>query len=301
MNTSASGQAAPASEFPTAKDFHPLGEETFEADLRVSEPDTTAERLQRLVLGTPIPEHLAGKEQLDRVRALAILSSDALSSVAYATEASLAVLVVAGASALSTNLGIGLVTAALMLIVGGSYQQTIHAYPTGGGSYIVARANIGTLVGLIAASALLVDYLLTVSVSVAAGIDAIASAVPLLAPITLWLDIGAIALLTLVNLRGLRSSGSVFALPTYFFLFSFGLMLAVGIVRAFLQGGPTAAIHPSAHMVSAFAGSGQSLSLLLILTAFAAGCSAMTGVEAISNGVPAFQGETPPQRANNAA
>ncbi|SRR5579875_1135732 len=299
MSTSPSGQSATGIT-PTSKDFRPLGNDTFEADLRVSEPDTAAERLQRVVFGNPIPENLAGNEQLDRIRALAILSSDALSSVAYGTEASLAVLVVAGAAALSANLGIGLVTAFLMLIVGASYQQTIHAYPSGGGSYIVARANIGAIAGLIAAAALLVDYLLTVSVSVAAGIDAIASALPVLTPYTLWLDIGAIVFITLINLRGLRESGTVFALPTYLFLFSFGLMLVLGIIHAF-QGGLATPVHPSAHAILLFPGAGQSISLLLILTAFASGCSAMTGVEAISNGVPVFKGEQPQERSRNAA
>jgi hypothetical protein len=155
--------------------FRVVAPAIYEASLAASEPDTPVEHLQRVVLGAPIPERLAGQERLDRVRALAILSSDALSSVAYGTEASLAVLVSAGAAALSSNLGIGLVTAALMVIVANSYYQTIQAYPSGGGSYIVARENLGTLAGLVAAAALLLDYLLTVSVSVAAGVDALAS------------------------------------------------------------------------------------------------------------------------------
>jgi amino acid transporter len=278
--------------------FRSVAPGTFEADLAVSEPNTPLERLRRAILGRPIPERLAGQERLNRARALAILSSDALSSVAYGTEASLAILIAAGALALSENLVIGLVTAALMLLVGASYRQTIHAYPSGGGSYIVARTNLGTVLGLVAGAALLLDYVLTVAVSVSSGIDAIASALPTLASVRLELDLGAILLITLVNLRGLREAGSIFALPTYLFLGSYGLMLILGVVRAATTGGVTAALAPSAAVLPA---SAQSLTLLLILTAFASGCSAMTGVEAISNGVPAFAGETARVRSQRAA
>jgi amino acid transporter len=281
-----------------ASPFRTVAPRTVEASLAASEPDTPLEGLRRIVFGQPIPERLAAKQQLNKVRALAVLSSDALSSVAYGTEASLTVLVAAGAAALTSNLVIGLVIAALMLVVGASYRQTIHAYPSGGGSYLVARANLGTLAGLVAAAALLLDYLLTVSVSVAAGVDAIASALPVLVPARLPLDLAAILFITLINLRGLRSSGTIFALPTYLFLGSFGLTLVLGVARALLQGGLTAALPPAA---SSFPPVAQPLTLLLILTAFASGCSAMTGVEAISNGVPAFEGETPQTRAQHAA
>jgi amino acid transporter len=258
------------------------------------------EDLRRLLFGQPIPERLAGHERLNRTRALATLSSDALSSVAYGTEASLAVLITAGVVALSANLGIGLVTAALMLIVGYSYRQTIHAYPSGGGSYIVARDNLGVVAGLVAAAALLIDYLLTVSVSVASGIDAIASAFQLISPVKLEIEVGAIALIMLLNLRGLRSSGTVFAFPTYFFLLSFGLMLVAGVIHAILGGGLAHAAPMPVNGVTA-ASPLTSISLLLILTAFASGCSAMTGVEAISNGVPAFAGNTQVEQSRHAA
>jgi amino acid transporter len=274
--------------------FRVVAPGTYEANLAVSEPDTFLEHVKRAVFGVPIPERLAGRERLDRARALAILSSDALSSVAYGTEASLAVLVSAGAAALSANLGIGLVTAALMLVVGNSYRQTIHAYPGGGGSYTVARENLGTLPGLVAAAALLLDYLLTVAVSVAAGVDAISSVFPAITPVRLEIELGLILLLVLVNLRGVRSAGTVFAAPTYLFLASFGAMLVFGLARAFARGGPTAALHPAAP-------AGAAVTPLLILTAFAAGCSAMTGVEAISNGVPAFAGRSPREQARHAA
>src|SRR5271165_5594446 len=142
--------------------FQVVAPETYTASLSASEPETQLERIQQVLLGPPIPETLASRERLNRVRALATLASDALSSVAYGTEASLAVLVTAGATALTANLGIGLATAALMIIVGASYRQTIHAYPSGGGSYIVAKDNLGTLPALVAAAALLIDYVLTV-------------------------------------------------------------------------------------------------------------------------------------------
>jgi amino acid transporter len=271
----------------------------YEASLSVSKPDTPAERARRLLLGQPISLRLAARERLNKVRALATLSSDALSSVAYGTEAALAVLVAAGAAALTANLGIGLVTAAVMLIVGYSYHQTIPAYPSGGGSYLVARDNLGIVAGLIAAAALLVDYVLTVSVSVSSGIDAIASAFPALTPGKLGIELGAIALITLINLRGLRSSGTVFAFPTYFFLISFGLTLVVGVAHAITAGGLTAAVPPPSPPVPLTPT--VALTPLLILTAFASGCSAMTGVEAISNGVPAFAGNTPALQARNAA
>ncbi len=290
--------AGAATDLPKGFQFRAVAPETFEAGLLESEPATRLERLKEEVLGPPIPEQRAGTQRLNPVRALAILSSDALSSVAYGTEASLTVLVAAGAAALVDNLGIGLVIAVLMVIVAASYRQTIHAYPNGGGSYIVSRANLGTLPGLVAAAALLLDYLLTVSVSVAAGIDAIAAALPALAPLRLPLDVGIIALIVLINLRGLRTSGTIFALPTYLFLASFGLMLALGVWRAVMAGGLTAAVHPS---TTGFAGPAQALTPLLLLTAFASGCSAMTGVEAISNGVPAFEGDTPQVQARRAA
>ena len=286
----------PATLPPDKAPFQTVGQDIYEASLAVSEPDTLAERARRLLHGEPIPDRLASRESLNKARALAILSSDALSSVAYGTEASLAVLIVAGASALSANLGIGLVTAALMLIVGYSYRQTIHAYPSGGGSYIVARDNLGVVAGLVAAAALLIDYVLTVSVSVASGIDAIASAIPILVPAKLPIDLGAVLLITLINLRGMRAAGTIFAFPTYFFLTSFGLTLVVGIAQALLHGGLTAAVSPSVPLAAT-----STVTPLLILTAFSAGCSAMTGVEAISNGVPAFAGDTVERKSQNAA
>ena len=281
---------------PVQTDFQRLGTDRYQAELRVSEPDTPFEFLKRRILGTPIPEQLSEGQRLNKVRALAILSSDGLSSVAYATEASLAVLVVAGASAFTANIGIGIVTAILMLIVGTSYRQTIKAYPNGGGSYTVAKQNLGTIPGLVAAASLLVDYLLTVSVSVAAGINAIASVFPEISHITVELDIVAIILITGVNLRGLKESGTVFAAPTYVFLLSFGLMIVFGLFNA-VAGGLGNRVTPPPQVFHSIS---EPLTLLLLLTAFASGCSAMTGVEAISNGVPIFEGKEATDQAKNA-
>lgn len=288
-------------------DFHPvkdhgdLEEHLLAASDHASEPATPAGEAERLagrvLFGKRLPEHLALLERLNPASALAILSSDALSSVAYATEAGLAVLVLGGAAAAHLNLGIGVAIALLMLIVGNSYRQTIFAYPHGGGSYTVASKNLGTLPGLVAAGSLLVDYLLTVSVSVAAGIDAIASVVPALQHLVVPLDVAAILVIMLVNLRGVREAGNVFAVPTYLFLFSFGLMLVVGIFRAVTSGGIAHAAPPVLHGVSGT----QPITLMLILTAFASGCSAMTGVEAISNSVPVFTGKDVATQARNAA
>ena len=286
---------------PAHLSFRSVGPEVYAATLAVSEPDTALEHVKQGLLGPPIPETLASRERLNRVQALATLSSDALSSVAYGTEAALAVLVAAGAAALSANLGIGVVTALLMLIVGASYRQTIHAYPSGGGSYIVARENLGTIPALVAAAALLIDYILTVSVSVASGLDAIAAAVPALVPAKLAIELGAILLITLINLRGLRQSGTIFAFPTYLFLVSFGLMIVFGVLHALTQGGLTTALPPAAVAAGALAAPTSALTLLVVLTAFASGCSAMTGVEAISNGVPAFAGASPQVQAKHAA
>ncbi len=279
-----------------------------EATLAASEPQNPFEYLKRSILGSPIPLVNAKDELLNRAQALAILSSDALSSVAYGTEASLAVLVAAGLTTLHINLWIGLAIIILMAVVAFSYRQTIHAYPGGGGSYIVASDNLSPGIGLIAAAALLIDYLLTVSVSVAAGIDAIASALPALQQWTLILDLSAILLITYINMRGVRDAGRLFAIPTYVFLVSFALMIVLGVGHAFATGGLFVSAPPGApdpHVLALIKSSqgttAQTLTLLLILTAFASGCSAMTGVEAISNGVPVFQGAQQQDQARNAA
>src|SRR5216117_84548 len=192
--------------------------------------------LKRLLVGKPIPSHLAHHERLSRVTGLAVLSSDALSSVAYATDFILATLIVAGIGAFRYAVPISLVIAALLGIVAFSYRQTIHAYPTGGGAYIVAKENIGSNAGLIAAASLLVDYTLTVAVSISAGVLAITSAFPELHPLRVEICLAFLAILTIGNLRGIRESGNTFAVPTYFFVGSIALLLVAGLYRYFTGG-----------------------------------------------------------------
>ena len=246
-------------------------------------PHGTLERIKRLLIGSPLATAQQEQERLTKFKALAVLSSDAISSVAYATEAILITIVAAGSSNLWVTLPISCAIVGLLSIVAISYRQTIPAYPNGGGSYIVAKDNLGTMPGLIAAASLLIDYVLTVSVSISAGVQSFASLFTALAPYVVVIDVVLVAIVTIVNLRGVRESGSIFALPTYLFIGSALLLIAVGLVKSLLiqhhpvlgQFAPVAAVEP--------------LTIFLILKSFAAGCSAMTGVEAISNGVPAFK------------
>jgi amino acid transporter len=256
-------------------------------------PDTSSfPTLKRLILGRPIPSHLAHYERLSRVTGLAVLSSDALSSVAYATDFIVATLIVAGVDALGRAIPISLVITTLLAVVAFSYRQTIHAYPSGGGAFIVAKENIGVNAGLVAAASLLVDYTLTVSVSISAGVLAITSAAPALAPYRVELCLIFLALLTVGNLRGIRESGRIFSVPTYFFVVSILVLIAAGLYR-FLTG----TIAPIPLQLPPDAGT-RPLTTMLLLTAFANGCTAMTGVEAVSNGVPAFR---PPEAKNASA
>jgi len=248
--------------------------------------------LKRLLVGKPIPSHLAHHERLSRVTGLAVLSSDALSSVAYATDFVLVTLVAAGSAAIGYVVPISLVIATLLAIVAFSYRQTIHAYPTGGGAYIVAKENISPMAGLIAAASLLVDYTLTVSVSISAGVLAITSAVPRLDVWRVEMCLLFLVLLTIGNLRGIRESGRIFAVPTYFFIVSIFVLIAAGAYRYL-----TGTMVPFDRPLPPHAGS-TPLTTFLLLTAFANGCTAMTGVEAVSNGVPAFR---PPESKNASA
>ncbi len=254
--------------------------------------EDSAFSFKRLLVGKPIPSSLAHYERLSRVTGLAVLSSDALSSVAYATDFILATLVVAGVSAFTYAIPISLVIAALLAVVAFSYRQTIHAYPTGGGAYIVAKENIGSMAGLIAAASLLVDYTLTVSVSISAGVLAITSAFPRADVYRVELCLVFLALLMIGNLRGIRESGRIFAVPTYFFVVSISALILAGFYR-YVTGG----IVPVDVPLPPNAGHAQ-VTTFLLLTAFANGCTAMTGVEAVSNGVPAFR---PPEAKNAAA
>ncbi|HUU98715.1 MAG TPA: APC family permease [Phycisphaerae bacterium] len=241
--------------------------------------------LRQLVLGSPLPVTAMERESLPKTKALAVFSSDALSSVAYATEEILLALVVVGPVVLSLSLPIALAITALLVIVATSYYQTVHGYPSGGGAYIVAHENLGRLPGLTAAAALLIDYVLTVSVSITAGVVALTSAFPGLAPLRFEICVAVVALLAWANLRGVRESGTIFAIPTYAFVTTILLLLVVGAAR-FTTGSLSAAAAPPMQPAT---GPGQALTAFVVLRAFAGGCTAMTGIEAISNGVQAFR------------
>jgi amino acid transporter len=250
-------------------------------------------QVKRLIVGAPIPSRLAHHERFSRITGLAVLSSDALSSVAYATEEILRVLMIGGVAALSLVTPIGAVIAAVMVVVVFSYRQTIHAYPSGGGAYIVSKDNLGRTPSLIAAASLLIDYVLTVSVSIAAGVAAITSAFPQWQPHAVALCLAFVLMLMLGNLRGIRESAQLFAGPTYFFIVSILAMIAVGAARYFT--GTLQPVPPPEHPLAAGT---TLLPLFVLLTAFSNGCTALTGVEAVSNGVPAFR---PPESRNAAA
>jgi amino acid transporter len=254
--------------------------------------ESASPTLKRFLLGRPIPSHLAHHERLSRVTGLAVLSSDALSSVAYATDFILVTLAAAGAQALGYAIPISLVIATLLAVVAFSYRQTIHAYPTGGGAYIVAKENISPMAGLVAAASLLVDYTLTVSVSISAGVLAITSALPKLDAYRVGMCLAFLAILMIGNLRGIRESGRIFAVPTYVFVVSI-----FGLIAAGAFGYATGAAVPGETPIPPGTGH-EPLTTFLILTAFANGCTAMTGVEAVSNGVPAFR---PPEAKNASA
>ncbi|MBN8554324.1 MAG: APC family permease [Deltaproteobacteria bacterium] len=244
----------------------------------------------RLLIGNPLETELEKSEKLSKRRGLAVLSSDALSSTAYATEEMLRVLMLCGAIGLAYTFSISIVIVALIAIVGFSYYRTIHAYPGGGGAYIVAHENLGETPGLIAAASLLVDYSLTVAVSICAGTAAITSAFPELATHAVALAVGFVMLVTILNLRGLRESSTIFAIPTYLFIFVYGGMIAYGIYR--IASGELPRQVPSPEQ---FGQDLRPLTVFLLLRAFASGSSALTGIEAVSNGVPAFH---PPQAKN---
>lgn len=236
---------------------------------------------RRVLLGPPLRSSAIARERMRKLVALPVLSADALSSVAYGPEAMLAILVLAGSGGLSYTLPIAGVIAFLMLAVGVSYRQTIRAYPHGGGSYIVASDNLGRTPGLIAAAGLMTDYILTVAVSVASGLEAVTSAIPSLGSDTVLIGVGVIVVLLAGNLRGVRQAGALFAAPTYAFIFAMFVLVGVGLVDAAGHG-----FHPTPRPhVSAIEGVG----VLLVLRAFASGSTAMTGIEAISNAVPVFE------------
>jgi amino acid transporter len=250
--------------------------------------ESTVDLVKRIVVGRRMPSHRLEHTLLPKVLALPVFSSDALSSVAYATEQILVVLVgVSVTAAYRLVMPISIAIAALMTIVVASYRQTVRAYPSGGGAYIVSKDNLGTFPGLVAAAALLTDYVLTVSVSVVAGVLAITSAVPSLHTHKVALSIGFVALITLANLRGVRESGTVFAVPTYGFILSIFVLIGTGLFKCVSGGCPQAVLPPRAELLPI--GTASAASLFVILHAFSSGSTALTGVEAISNGVPAFR------------
>ena len=241
---------------------------------------------RRLIFGNPLATAALDMERIGKVRALAVFSSDALSSVAYASEEILLVLVAAGTASLDFSTPVAAIICALLAVVTASYWQTIHAYPNGGGAFIVALDNLGEFWGLLAGASLLVDYVLTVAVSISAGVFALTSAVPSLHPYSVTICVVAVLIVMWINIRGVRESSGVFSVPTYAFIFLTLMMVGVGLVALL-----TGHLHPPPDIEAAHAAvkSTEALGLVLLLRAFASGCTAMTGVEAVSNGVPAFR------------
>jgi amino acid transporter len=284
-------------ERPHAAYFRYAGEGMLVAKEAASAPRTPAgraiARVRAVLFGRPLSIHEEITERLSKKKALAIFSSDPISSSAYATEEILRVLVLAGTGALLLSIPIAIAIALLIAIVSTSYRQEVYAYPSGGGDYAVARANLPGLFALIVAGALLVDYVMTVAVSTASAVEQVISAVPTLADERLLIGVGAIVLITLGNLRGLRESGNIFALPTYLFVGSAMLMIAIGLFRILVLGEhrPPPAPLPGAPNPL------QAVTVLLLIRAFASGSVALTGTEAIANGVPAFK---PPEPRNAA-
>ncbi|WP_460798292.1 APC family permease [Microbacterium sp. GXF0217] len=257
----------------------------------VASPDVTNETrdpqlVKRILLGDPLSSEESAEQLLPKRRALPIFASDALSSVAYAPQELVMILLIGGLTFLSFTPIVAVAVVVLLIVVVLSYRQLIKAYPSGGGDYEVARKNLGEIPGVVVASALLVDYVLTVAVSVASGVDNIISAIPGLDPARVELAVGFVVLIIIVNLRGVREASFAFAIPTYIFIGSVGVMIATGLIRTFLGDAPVAS---SAEFAVHAEDLSQAAVILLILRAFSSGCSALTGVEAVANGVPAFR------------
>src|ERR1700730_12802859 len=244
------------------------------------------------LFGRPLSSEEDAKEQIGPAAGVPVFGLDALSSAAYGPEAALTILIPLGLLGVAYILPISLTIIVLLSIVYFSYRQTIAAYPSGGGSYIVASANLGARAGLLAGAALMLDYILNVAVGISAGVGAIVSAVPSLQPHTLALCLGILVVLTLINLRGVREAGLAFMAPTYIFVACLGGVIVAGLFESIVHGGhpiPAAPIpRPGTAMTA--------VSLWLLVKAFSSGCTAMTGVEAVSNGVQAFRAP----RVNNA-
>jgi amino acid transporter len=285
-------------ERPYAKFFRYSGPGMMVAREAASEPRSQLGRIlrpvRRALFGRRLSIHEEITERLSKKKALAIFSSDPISSSAYASEEILRVLVLAGAGALLLSIPIAIAIALLLAIVAFSYRQIVYAYPSGGGDYAVARHNLPRLASLVVAAALLLDYVMTVAVSTASASEQVISALPQLAEWHVWLGVISIALITLGNMRGLRESGNIFALPTYLFVGSALLMIAIGVFRVIVlgDGAPPPQPLPGAPSVP------EAVGVLLLIRAFASGSVALTGTEAIANGVPAFK---PPEPRNAAA
>ena len=242
-----------------------------------------AAALRRFLAGPPLRARDVSREQITRGEGLSALSLDALTSVAYGPEAIIVVLAAAGAGALHLVLPVTVVIVALLAILVFSYRQVIDAYPGGGGAYAVSRANFGPRGSLLAAAALVVDYRLTVAVSIAAGVATLTSAFPGLTPETVPICLGIVAVVMLLNLRGLADAARAFLLPTMVFIVGLLVIIAIGLIHPLALHAP----QPGRSLVPAHAL--ETVSVLLVLKAFSAGCSALTGVEAIANGVPLFK------------
>ncbi|MGZ8515362.1 MAG: APC family permease, partial [Candidatus Limnocylindrales bacterium] len=285
-------------ERPHAPYFRYTGRGQLTARQAASAPTTPAGKAWALIrgffVGRPLMSDDELGERLSKKKALAIFSSDAISSSAYATEEILRVLILGGATAMAFGLEISIAIAVLLIAVALSYRQICIAYPTGGGSYSVSKRNIGRTVSLVAASALLIDYVMTVAVSTTSAVEQVTSAFPGLFDERVLIGIGVLALITLGNLRGLREAGNIFAVPTYLFIGSALLMIAVGVFRIFVLGEGSSYAPQLSDQVS---GTIQPLTAILVLRAFAAGAVALTGTEAIATGVPAFK---PPESRNAA-
>jgi amino acid transporter len=244
---------------------------------------------RRLLIGRPFRSDRLSHTLLPKRIALPVFASDALSSVAYAPEEIFLMLSVAGVAAYSLTPWIGLAVAAVMLVVVASYRQNVHAYPSGGGDYEVVTTNLGDTAGLVVASALMVDYVLTVAVSTASAMSNIGSALPIVAENKVWFCVAAIVLVMALNLRGIRESGAAFAIPTYAFIIGVAIMIGWGLFRIFVLGNPLRAESAGFQMHAAHGEVVGFALVFLVARSFSSGCAALTGVEAISNGVPAFQ------------
>jgi len=273
---------------PHARYFRYVAPGVLEAKLEAQAPRTAYQRrmgtIRGILFGRPLSSAAELSERLPKWKALPVFSSDVMSSVAYATGAMMLILVGAGQDSFKYVLGLSAVVVALLVIVTFSYRQTIRAYPNGGGSYIVAHANLGVLAGLTAAASLLTDYVLTVAVSVSSGVQALYSAFPAIYDWRVQLIALSILLVMVVNLRGLRESGTLFASPTYIFIGSMLLLITVGVIRSLTGHLPQVENVPAVTGMPA-----ETMGLFLLCKAFANGCSAMTGTEAVANGVPAFK------------